>query len=447
MVGKEHVLTDPQLRAGYERDWTGRFGSDALAVVRPGTVEQVAAVVALCAREGVAIVPQGGNTGLVGGSVPRGGEVVLSLRRLRELGPVDATAGQVEVGAGVTLHELQEHARAAGMEFGMDMASRGSATVGGMIATNAGGSQVMRYGSMCDQVLGVEAVLGSGQVIQRLSGLPKDNAGYDLVGLLAGSEGTLGVVTRARLRVVPRPRYRAVALLGFASVEGALEALAATRAAISSLLSADVFFREGMELVCAHLGSERPFTAAAQAYLLLEAASTHDVAPDLFHVLDRVPGVLGSAAATEPRDRQRLWAYRERHTEAINAAGIPHKLDIAVPPGAVAAFERELRALLAAEAPEARLFLFGHLAEGNFHVNIIGLPPEDERVDGLVLELVARHGGTISSEHGVGIAKARWLPLVRSEADIAAMAAVKRALDPALVLNPGVILGPLDRPA
>src|SRR2546423_3672422 len=212
-IGPEAVLTDPDVVAGYETDWTGRFRGRARLVVRPASRDQVVSVLRLCSAAGAAVVPQGGNTGLVGGGVPRDGEVVLSLARLDSLGPVDRLAGQVTVGAGATLSAVQRHAAAAGFEFAVDLAARDSATIGGMVNTNAGGLKVLRYGSMRAQVAGLEAVLADGRVISRLGGLPKDSTGYDLVGALVGSEGTLAVVTSVRLRLVALARRQVTALL------------------------------------------------------------------------------------------------------------------------------------------------------------------------------------------------------------------------------------------
>ncbi|HKS90768.1 MAG TPA: FAD-binding oxidoreductase, partial [Tepidiformaceae bacterium] len=251
IVGPSHVLVDPQDRAGYETDWTGRFRGDARFVVRPGDTEQVAAILRDCAEAGVPVVPQGGNTGLVGGAVPGHGEVVLSLQRLARVEPVDAVAGEVTVGAGVTLEALRTHALAAGWDFGVDLASRGSATIGGMIATNAGGIRVLRNGPMRSQILGIEAVLAHGAIIRRMPGLKKDNTGYDLPGLLAGSEGTLGVITSAHLRLTPTRSERVTALLRLGSITEALTAAQALRG-VSSLDAVEVFFPEGLELVCRH---------------------------------------------------------------------------------------------------------------------------------------------------------------------------------------------------
>ena len=224
IVGPSHCLTDPDLRASYETDWTRRWSGTALAVVRPARPTEVAAVLRACADAGVGVVPQGGNTGLVGGSVPRGGEVVLSLRRLDAIEEVDADAGEMTVGAGVTLAAAQSAARAAGWEVGVDFGARDTATIGGMVATNAGGVNVLRHGPMRRQTGGFEAVLADGTVLRRLPGMPKDNTGYDLAGLLAGSEGTLAVMTRVRLRLVPRLARRAVGVIGLDSAADAVAA-------------------------------------------------------------------------------------------------------------------------------------------------------------------------------------------------------------------------------
>ena len=216
IVGESHCLTDPGLRASYETDWTRRFHGEALAVVRPGSTDEVARVLVACADAGVGVVPQGGNTGLVGGSVPRGGEVVMSLLRLNEIEEVDRVAGEVTVGAGATLALVQAAARTAGWEVGVDLGARDSATIGGMVATNAGGVNVVRHGTMRSQLLGFEAVRVDGTILRRLPGMPKDNTGYDLGGLLAGSEGTLAVITRVRLRLVSPMRHRAVCVIGLA---------------------------------------------------------------------------------------------------------------------------------------------------------------------------------------------------------------------------------------
>ena len=436
VVGAEHVLTDPDLRAASEVDWTRRWRGACRAVVRPGNTEEVAAVLRACAGAGVPVVPQGGNTGLVGGAVPVGlpGAVVLSTRRLTGLSPVDA-AGTVVVGAGATLSAVQRHARAAGWAFGLDFASRDSATVGGAVATNAGGLRVLRWGPARAQLVGVEAVLASGAVLSRVDGPVKDSTGYDLSGLLCGSEGTLGVLTRVRLRLVPPlPAGRAVAVVGIETVAAATALLAAVRQRLPQLAAAELIGRSALALAVRQ-GVSDPLPAPWPAYVLVETAGAGAL-DDLTAALADAPGVGDAALAGDAADRARLWRCREELTSAISAAGVPIKLDTSVP---AAALPEVWDALPAAAGAE--VVLFGHLAEANLHVNILGVAKEREpAVTEAVLRLVAAAGGSISAEHGIGRAKARWLGLTRSPAEIAAMRAVKHALDPAGLLNPGALL-------
>lgn len=438
VVGAAHVLTDPDLLAPYESDWTRRWRGGARLVVRPGDTAEVAATLHACQEAGVAVVPQGGNTGLVGGSVPRGGEMLLSLSRLDALGEVDAVAGQVTAGAGVTLAAAREHARAAGWDVGVDLAARDSATVGGMVATNAGGVHVLRHGMMRANVAGVEAVLAGGAVLERLSGLAKDNTGYDLTGLLCGSEGTLAVITRVRLRLVPRRDVRVTALAGLPGLDAAVALLPRLRARVPSLEAVEYVDAGALEAVREHAGLPQPLRGAHPVYLVVEGAEAgRDPTPELAAALDGVEDV---AVATDRGGREALWAYRERITETVNAAGVPLKLDVTVPPARLGEFEGLLRTRLGEVAPGARLVLFGHLADGNVHVNVLGVTPGDPAVEEAVLRLVAKLGGSISAEHGIGVAKRGWLHLSRSPAELRAMRALKAALDPDGLLNPGVLL-------
>jgi FAD/FMN-containing dehydrogenase len=439
VVAPGHVLADADLKASYETDWTGRFKGSASAVLRPGDAQQVAEVLRVCNEAAVAVVAQGGNTGLVGGSIPRDSAVLLSLRRLDQLEAVDEISGQVTVGAGLTLARLQDHVRASGFDFGVDIAARDSATIGGMIATNAGGTRVLRYGHMRAQVVGIEAVLADGSLISRMSGLLKDNSGYDLAGLLVGSEGTLGVVTAARLRLVPLLTKRVTALLGLDDLGAALSVVARLRSELASLDSVEVFFEPGLELVREHMRLPAPFREPHGCYLLVECASRRNPLEELGSALSAAEEVQDSAVATDGPDRERLWAYREHHTAAINAAGVPHKLDISLPVERMTSFAERVEAEVTKTIPGSRVILFGHAADGNLHVNVLGPEADDERVADAVFRLVAEHDGSISAEHGIGVAKAPWLSLTRSEADIAAMRAIKRALDPKGILNPGVI--------
>jgi FAD/FMN-containing dehydrogenase len=432
IVGPAHVLADADLRAGYEVDWTGRFRGSTPAVVRPADVDEVAAVLLACRRAGAAVVPQGGNTGLVGGGVPLAGELVLSTRRLTALGPVDEVAGQAVVGAGATLAAVQAHVAACGWAVGVDLAARDSATIGGMVATNAGGLAFLRHGGMRRQVAGVEAVLADGSVVAPMRGLAKDNTGYDLAGLLCGSEGTLAVVTAVRLQLVRPPRRRATALVPVPDLAAALAIVTAADRAGLVVEAAEGFFDQGMAMVCAHLGIPRPLEPAP-AYLLLDWDGPVEALADL-------EGVDAAVVADDDRRRADLWRYREAHTESVNALGVPHKLDVTLPLARLDAFATEVRAVVEAVAPGATVVLFGHVADGNLHVNVVGPAAEDDAVDGAVLGLAAAQGGSISAEHGIGTAKRRWLHLARSDAELAVYRALKAAFDPSATLNPNVLL-------
>lgn len=439
-VGAAHVITDPDITASHAVDWTGRFRGRTPAVVRPADHHEVAAVVRACADHGVELVPQGGNTGLVGGSVALRDEVTLDLRRLDHLGPVDSVAGQVTVGAGVTLAALQGHARDHGLRYGVDLAARDTATVGGTAATNAGGIHVMRFGGTRQQVVGMRAVLGDGSTVSHLAGLTKDNTGYDLTGLLCGSEGTLGVITDVCVRLVPSRDHTLVVLVAFVTVEAAVDAVAGIRRSLDCLQAAELMLVDGVRLVADVTGRSLPFGAPHPVYVLLEAADHQDPTARLAAAVEACSGVLDVAVATDASRRGELWAYREDHTSAINTLGPPHKLDVTVPLDALASFAGEVPAIVAGVAPDARVFQFGHVGDGNLHVNVVDVDPDDTAVDDAVLRLVADMGGSISAEHGIGTAKKPWLHLSRTDEEIAAFRAIKRALDPAGILNPDVLL-------
>jgi FAD/FMN-containing dehydrogenase len=445
IVGAPHVLVDPELRASYETDWTGRFGGAARAVVRPADALQTAAVLATCAAAGAAVVPQGGNTGLVGGSVPRGGEVVLSLQRMDDIS-IDADVGEAVVGAGAILEAVQDAARSQDWELGVDLSSRGSCTIGGMVATNAGGEHVIRYGPMAEQLIGVEAALTDGTIVGGVPALRKDNTGYHWEGLLAGSEGTLGVMTRVHLRLVPHLADRVVVLIAVDHLTDAISVGSQLRRALDSLVALEVCFADGLALVQEHLGLPAPFTPPPTVMLLAECAQR---AGDLDGLVDRLgavvdgaPEVRASAVAVDERARQRFWSYREGHAEAINATGIPHKLDVTLPQNRLAEFEPAVRGRVDAIAPDARVILFGHVGDGNLHVNVLGPAPDDSSVDDAVLDLVIELGGSISAEHGIGIAKRDAFTRSTPPGELAAMHALKRALDPSEILNPGVLFRP-----
>lgn len=439
IVGSSHVLTDADLRATYEVDWTRRWRGTASVVVRPADTAELSRVLSVCHHHGLGCVAQGGRTGLVGGSVPGDGEVIVSLGRLDHVGAIDPIGGQLIAGAGVTLAEVHRQASAAGWAFGVDLAARDAATVGGMVATNAGGMRVVRFGQMRSQVIGLEFVLADGTIISRLEGPAKDNAGYDLSQLMVGSEGTLGIVAAARLRLVREFPVRATAMIGLEHLEQGIAIVGALRRSATSLEAAEVFDGPTMEVVSARLGS-RPPMEGYPWYLIIECAGDEDPSPHMADALaeaDRSERAV--AVATDPPARGRLWAFRDQITESIAQLGVAHKLDPGVPLDRLPAFTEEVRQKVTELSASASVHIFGHLGEGNLHVNVLGLRDDDDRVDAAVLELVARLGGSIGSEHGMGKAKARWLSLARSPGEIAAMRAIKQALDPRGILNRGVI--------
>ncbi len=448
VVGTANVLVDDDVRAGYEVDWTGRYQGRSAAVVRPDSREQVVGVLRACTTHGVTVVPQSGNTGLVGGGVPQPTTshdqlpIVLSLTRLTQLGAVDTAAMQVTAGAGVTLTNWRRHARAVGLDTPVDFAARDTATLGGAIATNAGGSRVLRFGTMRQQVVGIEAVTASGSVVGSLTGLPKETAGLHWPSLLAGSEGTLAVITAARVRLVPWYRHTTTALVAIDSVPAAIDLLASLRRSLASLDAVEVIAPAAMSLVSEHLGRPSPVASGPGGlYVMIDCADHDDPSSELIDVLAGSDGVIDSAVTTDSLQRDSLLAFRDRITEAIAAAstqvGVPtFKLDVAVPLGAIA--ELIDIAQRAADDDGCRLIPFGHLAEGNLHLNHIGAQRPD-RIADHVLGAVASLGGTISAEHGIGQAKTPWLHLIRNPAELAAQAAIRAALDPAGLLNPGVL--------
>lgn len=415
VVGARQVLVDPDVIASYGRDWTGRWQCSPRVVVRPGNTREVSETLALCADSRTPVVTQGGNTGLVGGSVPtRDGSLVLSTERLIRLDPVDTVTGQVTVGAGVRVAHLQKHAAAVGFAYGVDLASRDSATIGGTIATNAGGVRVVRHGDTRAQVLGVEAVFADGSVMSDLRGLAKDSAGFDIGGLLVGSEGSLAVITAARLRLQPPlPDDRHTALVGVETMDAALSLLRQ-----GEVLAAELIVGAALSLVCRATGLPDPLERQWPFVVLLETAGAPDLPEGADAVVDR-----------------RAWAYRERLTEAVSTLGVVHKLDVSLPLTALSNFLSGLSAL----TDPYDVYVFGHLAEGNLHIEVVGADADDDAVDARVLRAVADLGGSISAEHGVGRAKSAFLPWTRDAAQRAAMGRVKHALDPHGLLNPGVL--------
>ncbi len=452
VIAPEKVMTSPEVMTGYLVDWTGNFHGSALAVVRPSSTTEVSALMRLCAEYGVAVITQGGNTGLVGGSVPAPAnpealdpetagifaenqnmssmryhfdDILLSTTYLCSFEDFDPNSGQVTVGAGVTLAQLQQFAAEQGWEFGVDLAARDSATIGGMVATNAGGIHVVANGMMRKQVVGVEAVMPSGEVISTLRGLAKDNTGYDLTQLLCGSEGTLAVITKVRVQL--RLSIKSELLVfGVDSVSAALKIAAGY---IGNIAAAEIIDRASAQCVHRVTGTAIPFDSAF--HLLLEVRGDLD-----FDSLAQHENLVMAADAT---DREKLWSLRERVTEscAVESVGVAHKLDVSFPQSVLGESYSALCVLL--DRPGVnQVAIFGHLLDGNFHIFFTTAAPDHE-IDRVVLELVARFNGSISAEHGIGRMKAAYLHLSRSEAEIATMRAIKKAIDPQGIMNPGVL--------
>ncbi|WP_047889450.1 FAD-binding oxidoreductase [Rhodococcus sp. ARP2] len=442
IVGEAHVLTDPELIEGYTRDWTGRWIGDAIAVVRPADTAEVSAVVTTCFEAGIPITPQGGNTGLVGGGIPSAGSVVLSTRRLDSIETVDPIGRTIAAGAGVTVARADLAASAHGLRFGIDLASKESATLGGIVATNAGGTRMVRYGNTRAQILGIEAVLADGSVLSRWTPLVKDNVGYDIPGLLAGSEGTLAIVTKVLMKLVTPATDTQVVLAGVRDVDQALHLCNRVRQSGLTVEAAEIMTDDGISLVCAHTDARRPFGTPSPMYTLIEVSSPRETEESLLEVLSASADLIEDATV-EPGPARKLWTLRESHTESISASSTTPvvKLDISVPLSVMGMFIERLREVLTERFVHVRPMLFGHFADGNIHVNLLDAEPNiAHELTDTVFELVSAHHGSISAEHGIGRAKSPWIALGRTETDIAAMKLIKSSWDPRGILNPGILL-------
>jgi len=448
IVGEGNVLTDPDLTIRYGIPWGGSGGVAPLAVVRPLDAGEAAVVLRRCSERRRSVVPQGGNTGLVRGAVPREGDLVLSTERMTSCGEVDPIALQVTAGAGLTLEELQRQLEPSGLELPVDLGSRGQATLGGMAATAAGGTRAFRHGTMRRLVVGVEAVLADGTVLDGLRGVVKDTTGYDWASIMVGSEGTLGVITRVRLQLRPLRRSRAAAMIRFATLEEAMRLATSVRDGDSGLEAAEFMLAGATDLVCDELGLEQPPGGDGEVVMLLEARAREDAMDGLVTAL-AAAGASADAALAEGSETARLWRYREGLGEALLRRAPVVKLDVALPLSGLAAGVAALeRAAFAAGGDSIAPYLFGHLLDGNVHVNIGGVDPERfEEVERAVLAVVLSHGGSIGAEHGIGTAKTKWLAADRSHADIDAMRRIKAALDPRGILAPGTLFADADADA
>ena len=440
IVGAAYVTTDPDVLAGRVVDHTGRYRGRAQALVRPGSDAEVAAVLRACRDADAYVTVQGGRTSLVAGTVPEHDDILLSTERLSQVEAVDTEERRVRAGAGATCAAVQHAAAAAGLVFGVDLASRDSATVGGMASTNAGGLRTVRYGNMREQILGLDVALPDGALVRRHSQVRSDNTGYDLTSLFVGAEGTLGVITGVDLRLHPLPPHRVTAVAGFDD----LDALIATGRRLrdtDGIAALELIDARASALTAEHLGVRAVVDGSWQ--LLVEMAGDTDQS-------DILASVLGDAALTgEPAvgvdvsAQQRLWQVREAIGEVLGWYGPPLKFDVSLPLSSIAGFTARAVAITAAQAPDAIPVLFGHIGEGNLHLNLVRCNVSDETERALyaaMMTLIADSGGNVSSEHGVGTRKRDYLTMSRTDADITAMRTVKAAFDPTGYLNSAVLL-------
>ncbi len=441
IVGPRYVSSDPDVLAGRCVDYTGRYRGHGTALVRPGTDEEVAAVLAACRAAGAFVTVQGGRTSLVAGTVPEHDDVLLSTERLDDVGAVDTVERRVRVGAGVTAGTLQRAAAAADLVFGVDLASRDSATIGGMASTNAGGLWTVRYGNMAEQILGLDVALPDGSLVRRHSEVRRDNTGYDLASLFVGAEGTIGVITGLDVRLYPRPTHRVTAVAGFAELDALIDMGRELRDA-DGIAACELIDARASALAAAHLGVGAPVDG--DWLLLVELAGDADQTECLADALERANLVGEPAVGMDATASQRLWQVRESVAEVLGLFGPPLKFDVSLPLAKISGFAGAATVLVAEHAPEAIPLLFGHVGEGNLHLNLVRCALDDDAVSALysaMMSLIAAHGGNVSSEHGVGSRKREYLSMSRTPADIAAMRAVKAAFDPDGYLNPAVLFG------
>ena len=443
---------DPAEIAPHLEEWRSKYKGHSSLLLKPATTAQVSAILAICNETRTPVVPQGGNTGLVGAQIPFDGEVVLSLERMTRVRALDAAAQALTVEAGVVLATAQQAANDAGFLFPLSLAAEGSATIGGNVSTNAGGVHVLRYGMARDLTLGLEVVLADGRVLDLLRTLRKDNTGYDLKQLFIGAEGTLGIVTAAALRLFPRPAVAATAFIAIDSPAAAVALLSRLQAETGGLVSGfELMPRLGLELVLAHIpGARDPLAAPSPWYVLAEATSgaRFDLRGAFEDALVGADGVRDAVLAASETQRKALWDLRENMSEAQKREGASIKHDVSVPVSAIPAFLDEATAAVLQAMPDARPVSFGHLGDGNIHFNFSAakggdaeaFPARWEDIQRLVHDIVHRFGGSISAEHGIGVQKRDQLVRYKSAAELDVMRTLKRALDPHNILNPGKVV-------
>ncbi len=457
VVGPAAVLTEPSDTEPHSTDWRGQYRGRAALVVKPGTAQEVAQVVAILAGAGVGIVPQAGNTSLCGASVPdaSGTQVVLNVSRLNKVRAIDLENDTITVEAGCILAELQRVAEEADRFFPLSLAAEGTCEIGGNISTNAGGTQVLRYGNMREQVLGLEVVLPDGQLWDGLRGLRKDNTGYDLKHLFIGAEGTLGIVTAAVLKLYPRPRAIATAFVAVPGPAECISLLGAMRGSVGERLTGfEIVSRRCLDLVVKNVpGSTDPFATPHPWYALVECYDSGEAAA----LAERMEAALASAfesgfatdavMASSEQQRRALWALRENVAEAQKKEGDSVKHDVSVPVSRVAELISAGSEELERAFPGARVVAFGHAGDGNIHWNLFPPPgeqasvgPWSKRVNALAYDIVHRLHGSISAEHGIGVLKRDSLPKYKSALELELMRALKRTLDPRGIMNPGKVI-------
>ncbi|HIQ41893.1 MAG TPA: FAD-binding oxidoreductase [Pseudomonas oleovorans] len=457
-LGEAGLITDAERMQSYLSDWRNAYRGQAAAVLRPGTTEEVAAAVRLCAQAGVALVPQGGNTGLCGGSIPdaSGAQMVLSLTRLKRIREVDVANATITVEAGVILQQLQDAAAEVGRLFPLSLGAEGSCTVGGNLATNAGGTAVLRYGNMRDLALGLEVVLPDGRIWDGLRGLRKDNTGYDLKQLFIGSEGTLGIITAAVLKLFPALRSLTTAWVALPSPQAAVTLLGQMRGLCGDRLTGfELMSRQSLEFVLRHVaGASDPFAEGHPWYVLIELSDTQPDAA-LNDLLEQGLGeafeqalVLDAVVAGSQAQVEALWALREGISEAQNHEGPSLKHDISVPVSRIPDFIARTDRALQQAFPGVRVVAYGHVGDGNLHYNISKPPGSDdapfkaqaEAIMRVIYDSTQEDDGSISAEHGLGQSKRAAAQHYKAPLELELMRSIKQALDPAGLMNPGKLL-------
>ena len=463
-VGEKGFTEDPRDIAPHLEEWRGRSHGRSALLLKPATTGQVSAILAICHQSGTPIVPQGGNTGLVGGQIPLHGEILLSLKRMNHIHAIDAPGMTLVAEAGVTLKQAQQAAAAERLLFPLSLGSEGSCTIGGNISTNAGGNHVLRYGMMRALVLGLEVVLADGRVLPMLKSLHKDNTGYDLKQLFIGAEGTLGIVTAASLRLFPRPAQMVTAFAAVPSPAAALSLLGHMQTRTGGLLSSfELVSRPTLELVLKNIpGTRDPLAAPSPWYVLMEVsggagASLETLTQSALEEAMSAALVSDATVAQNQAQARSFWHMRETISEAEKREGVSIKHDISVPVASIPTFIAEATAVVLEKFPGARPVCFGHMGDGNLHFNF-SAPPKGNGNGGdaafaaqwdemqlVVHDIVKDYEGSISAEHGIGQMKRDVLPRYKSSEELDAMRALKAAFDPKNILNPGKTVPPVRR--